>query len=56
MKFWREFAYQGEPQIRFLFDNDMLAILLDFFLEKNSPLVNFRDKKHTIGNRYAPAP
>ena len=27
-------------------------MLIDFFLEKRSPLINFQEKKHSMGNRY----
>lgn len=34
----------------------MIAILMDFFLEKRSPLVNFSEKKHAISGRYTNPP
>jgi len=36
----------------FLFSQQFIAILGDFYLEKNSPLVGFSEKKHSMGNRY----
>jgi hypothetical protein len=34
-----------------MFSKEMIAVLLDFYLDKHSPLVNFSEKKHMIGNR-----
>lgn len=34
----------------------MIAVLMDFFLEKRSPLVNFSEKKHSIAGRYTNPP
>lgn len=34
----------------------MIAVFLDFYLDKSSPLQGFSEKKFTIGSRYAPPP
>ena len=46
----------GNKQIAYLYKKEMIAILMDFFLEKRSPLVNFSDKKHPIADRYTNPP
>ena len=51
-EFWRDFAYSGEPQISFLFQRQFIAVLIDFFLEKKSPVPELSEKKHSMGNRY----
>ena len=52
-EFWRDFAFSGTPQVRYLFQKQMIAYLIDFFLEKKSPLGNlFSEHKHSMGNRY----
>ena len=51
-EFWKDFAYSGESQISFLFQKQFIAILIDFFLEKKSPIPEFSEKKYSMGNRY----
>jgi hypothetical protein len=52
-EFWRDFAYSGEAQMTYLYRKEFIAVLIDFYLEKASPLQNFSEKKHQMGNRYA---
>jgi len=51
-EFWKEFANSGESQMHYLYQKEFIAVLIDFYLDKRSPLVGFSEKKHTIGNRY----
>jgi len=51
-EFWKEFANSGEAQMHYLYQKEFIAVLIDFYLDKRSPLVGFSEKKHTIGNRY----
>lgn len=52
-EFWRDFAYAGTPQVRYLYQKQMISLLIDFFLEKKSPLGNeISEHKHSMGNRY----
>lgn len=54
LEFWRDFAYAGTPQVRYLYQKQMISLLIDFFLEKKSPLGNeISEHKHTMGNKYA---
>ena len=46
----------GEVFVQYLFQKDMIAVMLDFFLERASPLVNFSEKKHPMGNRFSLPP
>lgn len=52
-EFWRDFAISGEKQINFLFKKEFIAVLIDFFLEKRSPLQNYSEKKFSMSGRYA---
>ena len=53
-EFWRDFAYAGTAQVRYLYGQQMIALLIDFFLEKKSPLGNeISEHKHSMGNRYS---
>ena len=36
-----------------MFKRGMFTILLDFFLEKKSPVLGLSEKKHNIGNNFA---
>ena len=52
-EFWRDFAFSGTPQVSYLFQKQMIAYLIDFFLEKKSPLGNeISEHKNSMGNRY----
>lgn len=52
-EFWRDFALAGTPQVRYLYQKQMVAYLIDFYLEKRSPLGNeISEHKHSMGNRY----
>ena len=46
----------GNKQIAYLYKREMIAVLMDFFLEKRSPLVGFAEKKHPIAGRYTNPP
>ena len=37
-EFWRDFAAAGTSQVRYLYQKHMIAILIDFLLQNNSPL------------------
>lgn len=52
-EFWRDFANSGEAQVNYLYKREFIAVLIDFYLEKRSPLKDFSEKKHSIGNRFA---
>jgi len=51
-EFWRDFASSGEPQMFYLYQKEFIAVLLDFYLEKRSPIPEFSEKKHSMGNKY----
>ena len=36
----------------FLYQKEFIAVLIDFYLEKRSPIPYFSEKKHSLGNRY----
>ncbi len=36
----------------FLYKKEFISVLIDFFLEKRSPLSNANDKRVPIGNKY----
>lgn len=38
--------------MNFLYQHEFIAVLIDFYLEKKSPLINYSEKKHSMGNRY----
>lgn len=51
-EFWRDFSFAGTPQINYLYQRQMISLLIDFFLEKKSPLGNeISEHKHSMGNR-----
>ena len=62
MELIRDFVKSGAPQLRFSFEINLVSILIDFFLEKGSPLwaaaerspigADFGNKKHTMGNKF----
>ena len=53
-EFWRDFAQAGTAQVRYLYQKQMIAFLIDFYLEKKSPLGNeISEHKNSMGNRYA---
>ena len=53
LEFWRDFALAGTPQVSYLYQKQMIAYLIDFYLEKKSPLGNeISEHKHSMGNRY----
>ena len=35
-----------------MYGQGFISILIDFYLEKRSPLINFSEKKHSMGDRY----
>jgi len=37
-EFWRDFAHSGEAQLEFLYKKEFIAVLIDFYLEKKSPV------------------
>ncbi len=47
----RDFINSGEAQVDFAFKNEFIARLLDFFLEKDSPLNCYGEKKHNLGGK-----
>lgn len=51
-EFWRDFSFSGETQVAYLYKKEFIAVLIDFYLEKKSPVPHLSDKKHSIGNRY----
>eukprot|EP01022_Parablepharisma_sp_SALTPOND_P018631 TRINITY_DN3072_c0_g2_i1.p1 TRINITY_DN3072_c0_g2~~TRINITY_DN3072_c0_g2_i1.p1 ORF type:complete len:1261 (+),score=124.77 TRINITY_DN3072_c0_g2_i1:4888-8670(+) len=40
----------GQPVVKYAFSKDLLSILLDFFLEKRSPLYSLKIKRYEMGN------
>lgn len=52
LKFWKDFANSGNPQLYYLFDKDIIALFIDFMLESESPLAGSKEKKSSMGNNY----
>lgn len=59
----RDFVQSGPTQLKFGYDIHLVSILIDFFLEKGSPLwaapleknpvgLDFGNKKHQMGNKF----
>jgi hypothetical protein len=59
----RDFVLSGPVQTKLAFEVQLVSVLIDFFLEKGSPLwaaspepspigMDFGNKKHTMGNKF----
>ena len=38
--------------MKYLFQHEFISVLIDFYLEKKSPVPELSEKKHSMGNRY----
>ncbi len=50
IKFIDQFANSGELQLEFLFKNEMIFLLVDFFLQKDSPFYKSSDNRVEMGS------
>ena len=48
----RDFVKSGNQQLDLAFKEQLIARLIDFYLQKDSPVKCFGDKKNIMGNNY----
>ncbi|CAD8084108.1 unnamed protein product [Paramecium sonneborni] len=52
-QFWLDFIQEGKTQMQYCLDKDMILYMIDFILDKSSPLQLY-EKKTQMGNAYFP--
>ncbi|CAD8116913.1 unnamed protein product [Paramecium sonneborni] len=52
-QFWLDFIQEGKLQIQYCLQKDMILYMIDFILDKSSPLLLY-EKKTQMGNAYFP--